>query len=286
MKKILLGLALAIWASSWADAESSVWKVQKGDSVLYLGGTCHMLRASDYPLPPEYDRAYQAADTLVFETDIGQLQEPAMQQKLLAEAKYADGTTLDKHLSASTFDALSAYCASNRIPLQSFLQYKPSVLMVSLALVELMKLGVTQKGVDLFFYERAKKDHKTTEGLETVDEQIRYIVSMSVGHEDEFVVYSLEDMKSVKQQFDTVSAAWRRGDAKTLDELMVAELKTQWPELYRNVIVGRNKKWLPQIDRFQETPGTEFILVGVGHLIGPDGVLEALKKKGYQVDKL
>jgi uncharacterized protein YbaP (TraB family) len=35
-----------------------------------------------------------------------------------------------------------------------------------------------------------------------------------------------------------------------------------------------------------KAPRTEFILVGAAHLVGPDGIIEALKKKGYQVDKL
>jgi uncharacterized protein YbaP (TraB family) len=35
-----------------------------------------------------------------------------------------------------------------------------------------------------------------------------------------------------------------------------------------------------------KTPQTEFILVGTGHLVGPEGIIEALKKKGCIVDKL
>ena len=31
-------------------AESSVWKVSKGEQSLYIGGTCHILRSADYPL--------------------------------------------------------------------------------------------------------------------------------------------------------------------------------------------------------------------------------------------
>jgi uncharacterized protein YbaP (TraB family) len=286
MKRMIINLACFLFASAWANAESSVWKVQKGDSVLYLGGTCHMLRKADYPLPPEYDRAYHASEVVVFETDIGELQQPAMQQKLLTEARYADGSTLEQHLSTNTFSELRIYCESNEIPLESFMQYKPSVLMVSLALMELMKLGVTQKGVDPFFYERAMKDQKKVQGLETVNEQIHYIVSMADGYEDEFVTYTLGDMKNIRQQFETISEAWRRGDTKELNEFMVNDLKTRWPELYQKVIVNRNQKWLPLLDEYQKTPETEFILVGVGHLVGPDGVIEALKGKGYKVTQL
>ena len=286
MKRLIMSFALVVIACSWASAETSVWKAQKGNSIIYLGGTCHILRETDYPLPPEFDKAYKASAIVVFETDIGKLQDPATQQKLLAKAMYADGSTIDMHLSARTYGELAAYCESNNIPLQALGQFKPSMLMVTLSVIELMKLGATQQGVDLFFYGLANKDKKRVAGLETVDEQINYLVSMADGNEDEFVSYSIRDMKTIKQKFDMLANAWREGDTEKLDELMVAELKTRMPKLYKKLITDRNRNWLPLIDAYGKTPRTEFILVGVGHLVGPDGIIEALKKKGYKVVKL
>ena len=282
----MLSIALVVFVCTWASAESSVWKAQKDNSIIYLGGTCHTLRETDYPLPPEFDKAYKASEILVFETDIGKLQDPSTQQKFLSKAMYADGSTVDKHLSAQTYGELSAYCEANSIPLEAFRQFKPSMLIVTLTVMELMKLGVTQQGVDLFFYELANKDKKVVEGLETVDEQINYVVSMADGNQDEFVTYSIKDMKNLKQQFEILANAWRKGDSKKLDELMVTELKTRLPKLYKKLITDRNRNWLPLIDAYQKTPRTEFVLVGVGHLVGPDGIIEALKKKGYKVNKL
>jgi uncharacterized protein YbaP (TraB family) len=40
------------------------------------------------------------------------------------------------------------------------------------------------------------------------------------------------------------------------------------------------------IDAYQKTLEKEFILVGAGHLVGPDGIVKALRKKGYKVEKL
>lgn len=286
MKRVILSIALVVSVCTWASAESSVWKAQKGKSVIYLGGTSHILRETDYPLPPEFYKAYKASEIVVLETDLGKLQDPSTQQKFLTKASYADGSTVDKHLSAQVYGELSAYCESNGIPLNAFIQFKPSMLMATLTVVELMKLGVNQQGVDQFFYGLANKDKKVVDGLETVDEQINYIVSMADGNEDEFVTYSIKDMKNLKQQFELLADAWRKGDTNKLDELMVAELKTRQPTIYKKLISDRNRNWLPLIDAYQKTLQTEFILVGVGHLVGPDGIIEALKKKGYKVDKL
>lgn len=286
MKRFIWSIVLVVFACTWASAESSVWKAQKGKSVMYLGGTCHLLRETDFPLPPEFDRAYKASDMVVFETDIDKLQDPSVQQMFLAKAMYSDGSTVDKHLSARTYRELSAYCEANDIPLEAFRQFKPSMLMVTLTVMELMKLGVTQQGVDQFFYDRAHKDAKIVEGLETVDEQYNYVFSMADGNEDEFVAYAIKDLKSAKQNYDVLVNAWRLGNAGKLDELMVAEIKTQQPKLYKKLIADRNRNWLPLIEAYQKTPRTKFILVGVAHLVGPDGIIEKLRKKGYKVDKL
>ena len=286
MKRIIVSMALVISFGTWAAAESSVWKAQKDNSVMYLGGTCHILRDADYPLPPEFLKAYQASEVVVFETDMGELQDPATQRKFLSKAVYADGSTIDKHLSPKAYGELSAYCEANGIPLAAFRQLKPSLLMVTLTTLELMKLGVTRQGVDQFFHDLAIKDRKIVVGLETVDEQINYVVSMADGNEDEFVTYSLKELKNLGPQFEVLANAWRTGDAAKLDALMVADLKARQPQLYMKLIFERNRNWLPVIDSGRKPPRTKFVLVGAGHLVGPDGLIEALKRKGYRVDKL
>jgi uncharacterized protein len=286
MKKVIFSFMLVLLTCTVAAAESSVWKAQKGNSTLYLGGTCHILRESDYPLPPEFARAYRASEVVVFETDLGKLQEPEAQQKLLASAMYSDGSTVEKHLSPAAYQELKDYCESNGIPLLSLQGFKPSMLMLMLSLMELMKMGVTQRGVDLFFYDLAHKDKKVIVGLESVDEQIQYVASMADGNENEFVSYSIKDLSTIQQQFDILANAWRTGDTEQLDGIMNSDLKTRQPKLYKKLITDRNRNWLPKIDAFLKSPKTEFILVGVGHLVGPDGIIETLRKKGYLIEKL
>jgi len=286
MHRFIISLLLLVITCGVAAAESSVWKAHKEGSVIYLGGTFHLLRDVDYPLPPEFARAYQAADIVVFETDIGRMLDQATRQQLLTKARYADGSTLAKHLSPLTYKELSSYCAVNNIPLGQFEQFKPGMLMLTLTLMELEKMGVRQQGVDQFFYDLARKEKKGIEGLETVEEQVEQVVSMADGIEDEFVSYSLKDMATLQQQFSALASAWRTGDAAKLDELLVADLKTRQPRLYNRLITERNRNWQAIIDAYQNMPRTRFVLVGAGHLVGSNGIIEALKKKGYRVEKL
>ena len=286
MKKILLSVMLVLLICTQAIAESSLWKIQKGKSVMYLGGTCHLLRQQDFPLPTEFYTAYGVSDILVFETDLGKLKDPSTQQLLMSTAMYNDGSTIDKHLSSQTYKSLKAYCDANGIPFEAISQFKPSIVVVTITAMELMKLGVTQEGVDTFFYQLAVRDKKIIQKLETIEEQIQFLVGMGEGNEDAFVSHSIKDLKSIKQNYERLVEAWKKGDVEKLNALMVTELKTKTPKLYKELITDRNEKWLHSIDTYQKTAQKEFILVGVGHLVGSEGLIEALRQKGYKVVKL
>ncbi|UCF85390.1 MAG: TraB/GumN family protein [Desulfobacteraceae bacterium] len=76
MKKLILALILNLSVSFSVSAETSLWKVQFQTSTTYIGGTCHVLRQSDYPLPEEFERAYADSDVIVFETEVDKLDSP------------------------------------------------------------------------------------------------------------------------------------------------------------------------------------------------------------------
>jgi len=284
MKRILLEIFLAILLCSAASAQTSVWKIEKGPSVFFLGGTCHLLRPSDFPLPPEFDRAYRASDLLVFETDLRELNSPETQRKLMSKTLYSDGSTLDQHLSPQTYERLKRYCEDNGIPVELLRKFKPSVLAVMMEAAELAKLNATSEGVDLHFYHQAKRDGKAVKGLETIDEQIGFIAEMGRGDEDGFVRHALQEVASMGPFYESLVAAWKQGNTERIHKLMIADFQNT-PKLYKSMLTDRNENWLPRIDAYGQTPQKEFFLVGIGHLVGPDGILASLRRKGYKVEK-
>jgi uncharacterized protein len=286
MKKILLSVFLVFVFCVQSQAESSVWKIQKGDSVMYVGGTIHILRQSDFPLPQEFDKAYTSSDMLVFEVDLGKANDPSVQQKLLTKAMYTDGSNVEQHLSTEAYKLLNEHCVTNGIPIEQLKQFKPQIIAVMMDTMELAKLGVAQEGVDMFYYKSASKDNKVIEGLETIDEQIDYLLDMGKGHEDSLVSYTITDLDSTKKNFDIMIDSWKRGDVDKLDSLINGEIRSKMPEIYKDVIVDRNINWMQMIEKYFENQKTEFVLVGMAHLVGTDGIIEQLKKKGYKVEKL
>jgi len=286
MKKVIASLLLSMLMAAPALCETSVWIAKTDSTVLYIGGTIHLLRESDRPFPPEFDRAYKASEMLVFETDLAQLNNPKTQQALMAKSTYSDGRTLEKVLSTEAYEQLGKYCTKSGLPLASMNQYKPSILMIILLGLELQKLGVNQEGIDAFYHGKATTDKKPVEGLETIEEQIEAITSMGEGNESAFILYSLEDMKKLGEIFEKLVTAWKTGDEATLLDLFIKELKQKFPKLYKMILVDRNKNWVPKVEEYLITPKTEFVLVGAAHLVGKDGVIAQLKKLGYKIEKL
>ncbi|MBM4152901.1 MAG: TraB/GumN family protein [Kiritimatiellaceae bacterium] len=286
MKPIRISLIIPFILCAQALAESSVWKAEKEGSILYLGGTCHLLRASDFPLPPEFETAYRAADSLIFETDIGKMKDPDFQMQLMTQATYTDGSTLADHLSAPVYNKLNQYCSEQQIPLAMLSTFKPSLVGIFILTTELSKLGVTQEGADHFLYAKAKSENKTVRGLETLQQQLQFIVNMGKGKEDAMILQMLDDVHTIKQDYEEIVGAWKSGNTNSLNQLMNLKIKETYPEIYKELIVDRNHNWFPVIDACQKTPETEFILVGAAHLVGPDSLIEMLKKSGYTVEKL
>lgn len=63
-------------------------------------------------------------------------------------------------------------------------------------------------------------------------------------------------------------------------------MREKFPDTYAEMIVNRNNKWMPEIEAMLADKPTEAVMVGALHLVGPDGLIELLKKKGYKVTQL
>ena len=153
----VLAVLLSIGTVSKAHSQSSVWKIEIDDHQLFLGGTVHVLSAADYPLPKEFDQAYNSSHTVILEANIEQLKSQEFQQQVLSQMIYTDGTNLRNLLSDETYAKLEAFCAKRGIPASSLTMFKPGMVSVTLTLLELQRLGLMGAGVDAHFSARAKK---------------------------------------------------------------------------------------------------------------------------------
>ncbi|PYI45944.1 MAG: hypothetical protein DMF10_10575 [Verrucomicrobia bacterium] len=78
---------------------------------------------------------------------------------------------------------------------------------------------------------------------------------------------------------------WRGGDADALNRLLQDSFR-DFPSLGRRIIDVRNRNWLPKIEGYLRSGHTYFVVVGAGHLGGPNGLLALLRARGYKIEQL
>ncbi|PID46750.1 MAG: TraB/GumN family protein [Proteobacteria bacterium] len=271
-------------AGAVAQAKSSVWKVEKDGQHIYLGGTVHVLSKDDYPLPREYERAYQQSKSVFFEVDFARMQDPAVMQSILSVLKAKDGETLDKVLKPETMKALKAFMEKRGLPMAVINDTTPAGASLVLMSMELMLMGMTDAGVDAFFDAKARRDNKTLGKMETVEEQMAFFAKMDEGDADELILYTLRDLDNMPKIMADLKNTWRSGDRAEYRRLLLGPWIRDYPQAYQSLLVERNKNWLPKIEALFETPEVELVLVGALHMVGKDGLLQQLERKGYNVE--
>ena len=275
-----------LFTASGVWAESSVWVVRFSNATVYLAGSFHMLRASDYPLPAEFFRAYNDSRKIIFEVPPGETESPEYMERFLSLAIYNDGTTLKEHITTAAYAKAESFCKERNYPLEQYQFFKPTFLVMTLTVSEMNKIGADpQKGIDNFFKDKVVQDGKATGSLETVDQQISLLTSMDAGLGSDQILESIEELKQIEVMLGELLAVWRKGDEAKMEELYIKDLKL-YPKLYQTLIVDRNNKWVRNIEVYLNGSGNTMVVVGAAHLVGADGLVNLLRKRGYKVIKL
>jgi uncharacterized protein YbaP (TraB family) len=272
--------------SHFANADAAVWKVSKGDNEVFIAGTVHILPPSQFPLPSEFDQAYQQADSIVLEAKLPDPTDQKAQMAMIQQLSYPAGEKLSQVISESTYQKLAQHFTQLGINLDELNGFKPGFILSIMTAMAAQKAQLAGEGVDAYFEKQAKKDNKKTAYLETAEFQLNMLANMGKGNEDKFIQDTIEEMSEFKTLFENILIAWRAGDMNAIDELIIQEAQSQDPKSYQTLFVERNHNWIPQIEAMFNNKEKELVLVGAGHLAGKDSVLALLSAKGYTVSKL
>lgn len=278
-------LFLVILFPSLCFAETSVWQISKNGNDLYLGGTIHMLKKDDYPLPVEFSDVFEKSDKLVFETDIEMAQTPEFGHKMVQLLSFPSGKSLKDAINKNTFEKLEKHLADRSLPIEPFLSYKPSMVVLVISILELKKMGMVDIGVDEYFHKKAKEEGKAIAYFETTDEQLAFLHSMGKGNENEMITSTINDVSKMESMMEVIKSAWRHGDEDKMAEVTIAGMIRDYPDLYQSLLVKRNNNWMPHIEKMLTDKKVELVLVGALHLVGKNGLLKQLRNKGYAVTK-
>jgi uncharacterized protein YbaP (TraB family) len=267
--------------------KSFLWKIRSEANTVFVLGSLHLSKKEIYPLRQEIENAFDQSDFLVVEANVNDIRKADV-QKLMESALYRADDTLERHLSAETYERVKKAIAGAGLPPELVTKQKPWFLAMTLVALESVKLGLDPKlGIDMYFLSKAEGKKKVLE-LESLDYQIELFSNFSDKEQELFLIYTLKDLNIMEQELDKLTQAWTMGDTKGMESILTRSLSEdkRLSPIYEKLIYERNKKMASKIENFLRAKGTYFIVVGSGHLVGNGGVIELLKREGYRVEQL
>jgi uncharacterized protein YbaP (TraB family) len=273
-----------------APHRGTLYRVRHAGSTIYLFGTIHVGLPSFFPLEPEVTRALAEARTLVVELDVrNALPFQAAVQK---HGLYAEGDSIDRHLSPQDMTRLRQALQRFDIPFEQASRMKPWLLANLLVGLNLERHGYQRsQGIETFLLAFADKQKMRVQELESADYQMALFDSMSKETQAQYLLENLAELDD--GQADAKDAAlidaWAHANGPAIENVLRASLseKTASAEFTRRILLDeRNPNMAEKVAGLLNTPGSSFVAVGLLHLVGVRGVPNLLAQKGYVVEKL
>lgn len=268
-----------------ASAPGSVWVVEAkdGGGRIFLCGTIHILRESDYPLAPGYEAAYSNATRLVFELPPGAGEGPDMQRQVQALGMFPSGQTLRACLPEQTWKNTVEWGKKNNFTESSLDRLRPWFVALLITSTEYARLGAKpQWGVDNHFEHRAAEDGKPAEGLETVEFQLQLFSGLAENQQVEMLEQTLGEIATLPGEYSKMISAWKRGELEELGEMLLRE-QAKFPDLMDIFLFSRNERWMEPLEKMLNRGERVMLLVGTGHFAAEKGLLRLFRDRGYRV---
>lgn len=276
--------------NAWpASGKHLFWEAKSPASgKIYLLGSLHFGAPWIYPLPAVISDALATADALVVEADLSRTSPADLAARLQAAGTYTDGPGLKEALEPTEWTALSNVSRTFGLPVTLVERQKPWLASLTLTSTVLQKLGYSAAyGVDLQVMREAAPRMPIIE-LESAEYQFELLSGMEQKDQVAMLMQTLHEIDDAGRHFGDMLDAWLNGNVEKLDRVMFEafDRMVRGDVIYRRLILERNERMTDAIARLSREHGVLFVVVGAGHVVGENGIVERLKSAGYYVEQL
>ncbi|HRT68185.1 MAG TPA: TraB/GumN family protein, partial [Bacteroidota bacterium] len=262
------------------------WEIRSNTATVYLLGSIHIGKESYYPMADVIENAFKKSDYLVGEINM----ENATIEDLMSKALFTGDSTLKSTLKDENYQFLKHFFDSVGIMSMMYDRFRPWY-----AIVMYQGLNISSQndisneyGVDVYFQNKARSDSIPILEIESVSEQIDYLIKMGNYADDIIEMERQNTEKDVSIETHNLMEAWEKGDEKALMKYFI-DVDENFPkmqELMMQLIDERNVKMTKKIEEYLASDKTYFVVVGAGHTIGENSIINLLKKTNkYKIEK-
>jgi uncharacterized protein YbaP (TraB family) len=268
-------------------ADPAIWRVKGTHGTVYLFGSIHVMKPNVDWETAKVKKAFAASDVLYVE--VANLDDPAAAAPLAMEFGTDLAHPLSTKLSKDDVALLDAAAKSMGIPGEQMLEpMQPWLVSQSLELLPILKGGYDpSNGIDMKLLAEAKAEQKPVKGFETMADQVHLLADAPQAQQVELLHKELTELDKAVAELNDLVTAWEHGDVEKIGKMENDELAAKYPADYKRLVVDRNTRWTATLDGLLKDPvtGSVFVVVGAGHLAGPDSVIRMLEKDGWKVER-
>ena len=260
-----------------------LWRVTKDGRSSYLYGTIHAAR-TEWMFPgPVTLEALRRSDTLALELDV---LDPDVQRRLAASIGGQKRDPLPPALARRIERQLKAECAD----VETFAKFAPEFQIASLSVMAARRDGLDPaNAIDLVLAVLAREFGKPVASLETPELQMQALQMPSQAETLAFVSSGLDDLESgrTRPMLNRMAQVWTEGNYAELSRFeswcSCLDTATERAAMKR-MLEDRNPQLASSIDTLHAGGTRVFAAVGSLHMIGPTGLPELLRQRGYRVE--
>ncbi|MFT5356063.1 MAG: hypothetical protein ACI9KE_003286 [Polyangiales bacterium] len=265
-----------------AVAQPYLWRVGSGARPSYLFGTMHVGVAFDEAFPADGLEHIDAARIVFQEVD----PEAGTLAALAENASLPINKILEDYITPRAMYRLSNELLHvtdvSRLP-----NLRPWVSMIFLQQkrADAIRSGGLAHSMDEEFHRYVQQQGVHFQPLETVEDQAVALGSVS----DEIMGHIVRDMvlepERLNRELDALIEAYLSGDAAEVRMLLHDNGDAGVRAFHAALFDGRSERWFEVIEPELEEGGL-FVAVGLGHILGPGGLLRRLRQAGHAVERL
>ncbi|USG66159.1 TraB/GumN family protein [Brevibacillus ruminantium] len=278
-------------------AKGLMWKVTKGDNTLYLLGSIHLGIPEMYPMQKNIREAFQASDTLWVEANLVSRDQETLEY-FTNSMTFSDGSMLKDHVSQETYEKLQKATAKLNLPSHAYDSVKPWAISTNLSLMTLLSspddmVQASTLGIDMYFLQSALLTGKPIHELEGMKLQADIFNNVSLEEQekdlnemlDTILNPTAETIDSAKE-FNQWQQLWAKGDLDGFTQSFTKSQQYTETDSAKRLFGERDKNMAAKLAELLEKEGksTTFVVIGAGHFVIKDMVIDQLKQKGYQVE--
>ena len=277
--------ALLAGAARPALADPPLWKVADPGTQVDLFGSIHLLSDATRWRSPALDAELAKADQIWFEIPLGAEAQSDAVQLMVAKGRLPPDQTLSSLLPPALEARVVAQAKREGLDPTGLQRVRPWVAELELTVFFYKQRGYSEAlGVEAQL-NAAAPPSTPRKAFETLAEQVDLFADEPLSEQVSSLKETLDEIDTDPGLFARAADAWRRGDVKAIVTELVDPMRKDDPDLYDRILVQRNRRFAARIEQMlRDGSGNILVVVGVGHLVGPQGVPALLRHDGFKVE--